>query len=130
MEAAERRAQLQATEKEIDDLNRQVADADNSGDEKLAAGLRDRLNAAKRAFTQLQQLGDDEGDDGVSEEETAATAEGEGAGDGTGAEGEGVEETPAEGEGEGEGAGDGDEPDEAAGDEAASEGKGEKSDEK
>lgn len=118
MEAAERKSQLQATEKEIDDLNRQVADADNEGDEKKAARLRDRLNAAKRAFTNLQQAGDDKGDEGVSED---ATAEDEGTEDGTGAEGEGAEEEA----GSEDEASDGDKSDEAAGDEAASDDKGE-----
>lgn len=56
----ERRSRLAGVQKEIDDLNKQVADADNEGDEKLAAYLRTRLNAAKRQFTDLQQAGDDQ----------------------------------------------------------------------
>lgn len=122
MDAAERRSQLEAVEREIDDLNKQVAEADDEGNESKASGLRDRLHAAKKSFTALNQASDDSGDDEegdlVSDEATETTeggAEEEAGAEETadgGAEEEAAEEAAAE---------DGDESEEAAGDEAAPE---------
>lgn len=103
MTSAEREAQITAVQKEIDDLDKQIAEADDDGDTRLAGHLRDRIHKAKKQFTVLQQSGDDQ----VSDEahETASDESDVG-----------TDEAPEEETG----AEDGNESEEAAGDEAAS----------
>lgn len=103
MTTDERKAQLEAVQKEIDDLNQQIATADDDGDEKLASHLRDRIHAAKKSFTALLQSGDDQVSDEATDTATDAGAE------------ETSDETSSD-----EGSDDGNESDEAADGEAAS----------
>ena len=96
----ERKVQIDAVKREIDDLNKQIAEADDEGDEKRAGQLRERVRAAKKQFTLLHEQGDqqmsDESqterddvqesqDDESSESRDEAEGAAEGAGDPAGA---------------------------------------------